>query len=288
MSILNFPDTAGKPTDGSFTYEENNTIYVWDGVKWTASSEVNPNPTFESINGGQLAGLRNLLINGDARIAQRGLPLSGTTAGDTTVYSFDRWIMGVKAGRGWGADVGSRDNRNTMIFNSTGGEYEVGQYIELLNCWQLPDKVVTISYWAKAATTITPNVGVGWFEPSNNSTIPGADPSVITPVTITTSWQYFTHTFTVPSGSFSYKETYALNVGWSAIPSGAAIELQDVQLEEGPVATPFERRPYGMELDLCQRYYQIRSNGAIDPLDLRPSMRVTPTTVGGTFDAELQ
>ena len=29
-----------------------------------------------------------------------------------------------------------------------------------------------------------------------------------------------------------------------------------VQLEEGSVATPFENRPYGLELSLCQRYYQ--------------------------------
>ena len=32
--------------------------------------------------------------------------------------------------------------------------------------------------------------------------------------------------------------------------------LTGVQLELGPVATPFEHRPYGTELSLCQRYYQ--------------------------------
>jgi hypothetical protein len=35
--------------------------------------------------------------------------------------------------------------------------------------------------------------------------------------------------------------------------------LTGVQLEVGSVATPFEHRPYGMELALCQRYYQINS-----------------------------
>lgn len=29
-----------------------------------------------------------------------------------------------------------------------------------------------------------------------------------------------------------------------------------VMLEAGPVATPFEHRPYGLELQLCQRYYE--------------------------------
>jgi hypothetical protein len=34
--------------------------------------------------------------------------------------------------------------------------------------------------------------------------------------------------------------------------------LVDVQLELGPVATPFECRPFGDELALCQRYYEKR------------------------------
>jgi hypothetical protein len=35
-----------------------------------------------------------------------------------------------------------------------------------------------------------------------------------------------------------------------------ALNLTDIQLEAGSVATPFERRSYGQELALCQRYYQ--------------------------------
>lgn len=33
------------------------------------------------------------------------------------------------------------------------------------------------------------------------------------------------------------------------------LEIAQVQLEEGSVATPFENRPIGLELSLCQRYY---------------------------------
>jgi len=38
-----------------------------------------------------------------------------------------------------------------------------------------------------------------------------------------------------------------------------------VQLETGSVATPFERRPYGTELMLCQRYYEKSYNIATVP-----------------------
>jgi hypothetical protein len=45
----------------------------------------------------------------------------------------------------------------------------------------------------------------------------------------------------------------------------AAFNITDVQLEVGPVATPFEFRPIEIELALCQRYYQQSpSAGAAD------------------------
>lgn len=37
--------------------------------------------------------------------------------------------------------------------------------------------------------------------------------------------------------------------------SGATFELTGVQLERGSVSTPFEHRPYGVELALCQRFF---------------------------------
>jgi len=47
----------------------------------------------------------------------------------------------------------------------------------------------------------------------------------------------------------------------------AELYITGVQLEAGPVATPFERRPYGVELALCQRYY----------FKLQPSFDITLT-----------
>ena len=47
--------------------------------------------------------------------------------------------------------------------------------------------------------------------------------------------------------------------------AGADWYLTGVQLEVGTVATPFEHRPYGVELALCQRYYFKTFNQSVVP-----------------------
>jgi hypothetical protein len=55
------------------------------------------------------------------------------------------------------------------------------------------------------------------------------------------------------SGSFIFSATGATSVVGT---NGATFYITGVQLEAGSTATDFERRPIGVELALCQRYYE--------------------------------
>jgi hypothetical protein len=68
--------------------------------------------------------------------------------------------------------------------------------------------------------------------------------------------------------------------------NGNIFAITGVQLETGTVATPFERRHFGAELALCQRYYQYQltdartygnAGGYYVESYIVPAMRATPT-----------
>jgi hypothetical protein len=78
--------------------------------------------------------------------------------------------------------------------------------------------------------------------------------------------------------------------------SGATFYITGVQVEKGSTATAFDYRPYGTELQLCQRYYQTYTNpplkGAFAGTTTVsragmsiPNMRAAPTvTIGGSYN----
>ena len=70
--------------------------------------------------------------------------------------------------------------------------------------------------------------------------------------TLTTSWQRFTKTFTIPTVNAN---NTIISIEIDGI--GATAYFAGFQAELGSTATDFEHRSYGEELALCQRYCQI-------------------------------
>ena len=50
----------------------------------------------------------------------------------------------------------------------------------------------------------------------------------------------------------------AMNFSFGTLGTGKVFALGNVQVEKGSQVTPFEFRPYGTELALCQRYYEMQ------------------------------
>ncbi len=190
-----------------------------------------------SLNGGALAGMRNLIINGNPVINQRGY-VSGTATTVANQYTLDRWRVVVSGqSLSWTDSAGIR----TVIFPAGGGE----QVIEAANNL---GGVHTLSWTGTATATV-----------NGTSVANGGQ------VTLTGNTDV---TIRMSGGSGSM-----------------------LQLEQGPVATPFERRHHGQERTLCERYFCAREAHARGsatgagvvietPVYWQTTMRAVPTLSG--------
>ena len=70
-------------------------------------------------------------------------------------------------------------------------------------------------------------------------------------------------TYSGTAGSWGGTTYYGVTGGVNLISTlNATLDITGVQLEAGTVATSFDWRPYGTELNLCQRYYWKKVGGA--------------------------
>ena len=228
-----------------------------------------------NVGFGQAA--KNKMINGDFGIWQRGTSFSNPANG---AYTADRYIIlynGTGSTRTYSqqtftpgtAPVAGYEGQYFWRFNQSvagsGGTFNVmAQYIEDVRTFA--GQPVTFSFWAKADAARTLNANIIQNFGS------GGSGEVVTAVTLTssgvltTSWQRYTGTITVPSvtgktiGTSSFLK---VEVGFP-LNTAMTIDLWGMQLEYGSKATPFETATGTIqgELAACQRYYYSHASGA--------------------------
>jgi hypothetical protein len=252
-----------------------------------------------SVNDGPLSGARNLIINGDMRISQRGTSFSPAATGIR--YCLDRFYTqsssnNITITQSSDAPVGFTSSLLLTMGTATTLDYmRVGTSIEGNNFSNLAfgtsgAKSFTISFWVKCSLTGT--FGIGFRNPTTSLDGTGTTTSRLASYTINAAntWEY--KTITIPGATSqtwgssndigicimwdigdSAARSGSVDTTWQtsntsypvgltggtkvANTTGATWYLTGVQLEVGTVATPFERRSYGQELALCQRYYEI-------------------------------
>ena len=217
-------------------------------------------PVINSINGGQLAGMRNRIINGGMQIAQRSNV--GISSGFIGYVGADRWLLYVDGsvsvgGLGQFLISGFNSGMGQGFSNVTGTLTPTFvQRIESANCRDLGGKLITVSgkIFQDTGISQTFNVSVNGATQLNNFTAVNllgnnsiACPSGVTP---------FSFQYTLAAGAADNGIDLTIKTAGNITVAGKGIFIGDCQLELGSVATPFEHRPYGMELALCQRYYE--------------------------------
>jgi hypothetical protein len=205
-------------------------------------------PTAQSLQG-----FRNRIINGGMVIDQRnaGASQTVTTAGAYTVDRFFVQPSGASVTTQRVAGSGQYQNALRITGAASVTQCFVQQKIEALNSYDLAGQTVTVTIRASSSTLTSLTCYVERATAGTDNWATFATDKTQS-LTITSTPTDYTFQATL-SASATNGIRFIFATG--AFTSGT-LDITGVQLEAGSVATPFERRPYGTELALCQRYYQ--------------------------------
>jgi hypothetical protein len=238
-------------------------------------------------------GFRNRIINGAMVIDQRNAGASVTPADGA--YTLDRWKTSVTQSsklsiqRATTAPAGFSNSifvtslaATTLGANDTFGFYQPieGYNIVDLGFGTAGASTISISFWVRSSITGTYSVSV------TNGAVNRSCPVSYTINSANTWEQKFVTITGDTAGAWSIDNNAGLNLffnlgvsgsyggatsgawvsatktaatgqtNWVST-NGATFYITGVQLEAGSVASPFERRDYGRELIMCQRYYEV-------------------------------
>jgi hypothetical protein len=218
------------------------------------------------------SGRRNLILNGNFDVWQRGT--SGTSG-----YVSDRWTTGNVNGTTTAISqqsftVGQTDvpgepkyyHRTVVTSASASNSLSIfEQRVEDVRTGA--GQLVTISFYAKADSN--KNMSLEMLQDFGSGGSSDVNSLGVQKFSLTSSWQKFTKTVTLPSisgktvGTSSYLACNFWMDAGSSFNSrtdslgnqSGTFDIAQMQLELGNVATPFEHRSYGEELLNCARYY---------------------------------
>lgn len=316
LADLEFPEPEASKVLGwnaAATELENQDLVALGNLTAHEGDTTSPHGAYESLIG---IG-KNLIINPNGQVGQR------VTAGDLTGAATGVFIFG-KADRFEGAWAGTACTAGTLTNSLNPALYDLGGWMGIASATVTGSCVLSLRQRVEAGTALLISGGSvkvslqfkTWHNTGAarslvvtiNSANATDDFSAVTNI-YTSAVQAIAHDtvtsvklegLSLGDVSDGFEVTVALTTG--AITTKSWV-IGDIQLERNDICTDLERRSFGLELVLCQRYYQksydygtavatatqtgqallyisALANAASDIyLDtvLRPSMRVAPT-----------
>lgn len=232
---------------------------------------------------------KNLLINGEFNVAQRGTIFDSTTTpkNDNNAYLLDRWVLLSGANNNVAgvfqvtdAPRGSTTAQKAVV-QTVNEKFGFLQIIENANCQNIIGDVASLSFQTKTGANAISNIRAAilswngrkdWIESNVVSTWnkEGTDP------TLAAGWTYeniafdipLTERYTkfcIPNVFIDTADTKNVAVFIWVDDTNAAIGdelyLGRIQLEKGSTASDFESRFVQQELLFAKRYYQRMTTG---------------------------
>jgi len=255
--------------------------------------DANGNVTIAGTPINQYQGMKNRIINGDMRIDQRFAGTANTVT--TSAYSLDRWATNATQSSKYSFQQNAGSITPPVGFTNYLGITSLSSYSLSSTDWftlqqgvegyNISDlswgtssaRPVTLSFWVRSSLT-------GLFGGSLSNSDVSRSYAYTYTINTPNTWQYVS--MTIPGDTIG---TWLTNNGvgirvyislgcgtsqsttanvWSSgfynAPAGnvsvvgtngATFYITGVQLEVGTTATAFERRHFGTEMTLCQRYF---------------------------------
>lgn len=207
---------------------------------------------------------RNVLINGGFDIWQRGTTNPGPSIGG---YVADRFRCD------WNGNAGVAISQQSFapgqsevadeprfflrwqqtLAGTAATVHKVSQAVESVRT--LAGKTATVTFWARSDAVRPLSVSVAQnFGTAGSESVE----KIVDVFQLGTSWKKYSATFRLPgiAGKMLGTNNFlrlAFDLPLNVLQT---VDLAQIQLEEGPVSTPFEYRPMAEELMLCQRYFE--------------------------------
>ena len=281
QTVMVFANSAARTTalsgvlaEGLVSYlKDTDVVEIYTGAAWVSLDD--PNAV---QNASYYAAGKNAIINGAFNVWQRGT--SNTTT--ASAYTADRWQKGGQTIFGVSRQLTS-DTTNlptiqycarvqrTAGSTSTAG-WDFAQSLESATSQRFVGQTVILSYYARkgadfssASSALTPQIYYGTgTDQSIIGTYTGATNVGGTTATLTTTWQRFSTSVSIPVTATEMAiNFYCAGVGTAG--TNDYYEITGVQLEIGSTATAFQTASgtIGGELALCQRYYWRSTGGSL-------------------------